>query len=81
MCKGCGDFSRVETLDYLPGLRELVTVAGFVWAALLKRDPSSAESRATRMRIMMRAPITKTTVKEPNATRAASRLLVALAAA
>jgi hypothetical protein len=65
----------------LPEARELLIVAGFVGTALLGRDPSFAESRATRIRIMMSAPMTKTTVKAPKATNAAKRLFAELAAA
>jgi len=73
--------SLVLAPAYLPGVREVLAGAVFVGTVLFGRDPSSAESRATRMRIMMSAPSTNTTVKEPNATRAASRLFAALAAA
>ena len=75
-----GRILALNARRYLPGLRELVTVDGLVWPELVGRDPSSAESRATRMRIMISAPMTNTTVNEPNATSAASRLFVALAA-
>ena len=78
---GRGEFSKLWQQNYLPGPRELVMVVGFVWVALLGRGASSAESRATRMRIMMSAPMTKTTVKDPKATRAARRLFAELLAA
>jgi hypothetical protein len=81
MCPSGGEFSPLDLKSYLPGLRGLVIVDGFVGTALFGRGPSSPESRATRIRIMIRAPMTKTTVNEPNATRAARRLFAAFDAA
>jgi hypothetical protein len=76
-----GEISRRFSNPYLPEPRALVTVDGFVGTALFGRGASSPESRATRIRIMISAPMTKTTVNEPKATSAARRLVVALDAA
>ena len=78
MCTSGGEFSPLDANSYLPGPRGLVIVDDFVGTALFGRGASSAESRATRIRIMISAQITNTTVNEPKATSAARRLFAAL---